>query len=489
MNARLAMLLCLSACALAQEPDVGGMRYRVGASWTSVRHTGTLRAADPTSECGEYADGSGQGGIGSAGIEWPIAAAVRVGAMLAVSSAGATFITRKSDVLVRDAQYRLVPFVRDYTLTGTLTQVAISCDASLRPFALPLSIAIGVGPELRFASRASQSGTVVSPDGILFPDSTTQHSLGSASLPGIRALGANATAALAYEIPISSALSFVPELRVSMSFPSITTSGTWRTLGVSFGATLAGLFSTARQPVDPSSQAVVTTIIKTAPALVPASERAGGSLRLEALGLDSNGSATRTAYVDWTRARARVVTIRGGVARDVDTILSVIVPRAIVLTGLGRSPQAASWTLVGTCSGDTILQRSGSGWAPPVVLWQANELREAMNGRLAPVKFATLLRDSAGRVIDAQSIEIPVAASSGAASGVRVQRYCLDSAGVEGARATIADAMDRAAAVVITSSPRLAKLAAGFEKGTSIKHRLRISSDTNDIVVDAYFDN
>lgn len=422
----LVILGLIAARVCAQEADV---RYRVGGSWLTVNQAGRVNTVDPSGECGSFANGNGTGGAGFGGIDWPLGASVRIGAVLSLRAQSATFVTRQSDVLVRDANWNLVPFVRDYTLAAPLTQIAAVCELSARMWDTPLSLGVGFGPELRIVPHGSRTGDVVSPDNVAFADHARTEDLGTDALPGMRKVGALATVSASYDLPFAGTMHIVPEVRASYSMTAITSTGTWRPLAISFGACISGvLLHAARvEPAVDLQPVVVTTTITTSPGAFSTTDTTDNVTSFRVFEIRDDGVSIAATTLHCQHISAKVTTFTVNEERSRDTTLTLVHPRPIVFALTGSAPRrAADWSITVLSDRDTVFTRAGDGPVPPAILWPARDIAAALTGVEHVLKMSAAYRDTRGNVIRAGEFALPLVADSGFAKE-QVQRFEIDT--------------------------------------------------------------
>lgn len=416
----LILSVAFAAHAFAQESH-----YRIGASWLLLQHARSVQTAAATGECGTFADGTGVGGAFSGGVDFPMASNLRLGGRLSLGLGTMHFVTRMSDLLVRDANYALVPFVRDYTLSGELAQISAVCEASMRVPLIPLWLSVGVGPELRIVLQPNRSGQIISPDNVLFENQQRSEDLGPATLSGVRPLGGVATIAAAFELPVSRTLRLMPEVRASYSFPAITTSGTWKPLTVSFGVSMSGPLHDEPLP----EPVVVTTIIRTGGTVAPEAPPDQNADLFAAYEVIDSTPLSRPARIAMARATLHIVHIERDREYSRDSVIDVLSPHDIAFRIVAGQPRRTmGWSVVVQASEDSLFQlSSGMSAAPPAILWHDEEIRTAMFDVIHPVQAKVMLRDTAGhwRMIGTQNIPVVLDPTI---SGGRVTRYEMRAA-------------------------------------------------------------
>ncbi len=416
-----AAVIVASALVLrAQSPSP---RMYLGGAWATTSERGTVVTVDPTNECNTFSNGTGSGFAGSAGIDWRLATALRIGGSVVVQTDNASFVTRQSNALVRDAQNNLVPFVRDYTMSVNLARIAAVGTVAVQPFSFPLEIGAGLGPDLRIASQAARTGAVVSPANVQFAGHRSTEDLGSAALPGLRRVGALATASLAYTLPMSRVMHLIPEVRSTYEIPAIASGGSWTPFSWTFGVRLAA--DLQPEPEEAALEpVVVTTIITTTPGANVSGDIPPSTVTLAAYNINDAGTNERVARIVCERVPARVTAITAAGERTIDTAIIVPRPRSIafVLTGPAQ-PAFSTWSVRVIRQRDTLFTHSADAAPPAAIVWREEEIRNAIEGDEGMVSATAVTRDGSG----AQSVAMIPVVIEAARDTARVHRYVVSS--------------------------------------------------------------
>jgi outer membrane protein OmpA-like peptidoglycan-associated protein len=272
-------MLALSAAATAQ-PNVAAQvmpafqsapAFQSGArvSYLNNRHH-TQANVFCCAECGTFSDGTGSGYLVELFAEMPTRFMPELSFTLALgaSDKGGAFGESTTDNLpIQDPNTgAYVPLVRDHAYTARLRYGSVVPGVRYQPVAeYPVYVSGGIEIEIPFgtATTYTQTESIRSPSGVLYPETNTQtRTVGSGVISGV-GMSYAARGTLGYRLPMTPTLDIAPELSYSYPLTEVESAFHWRVTSIAAGVALRWHRSTETpDTIRPATPPVLAKHIK-----------------------------------------------------------------------------------------------------------------------------------------------------------------------------------------------------------------------------------
>lgn len=242
----IAVALVVAHSAPAQSPlDAGYVpRFQSGARMSyleNFHHTNSKIFC--CTECGTFSDGTGSGYSGEVFAEMPVKFLPELSFTLALgfSQRGGNFGEATTDNLpVQDPNTgAYVPLVRDHAYTAGLMYGDLVPGVKYQPLTdIPIYVGAGISIDFPFSSAAkyTQSESIRSPQGVLYPETNTQSRVVGEGVINDVGMSFAARGSLGYRIALNPSLDLAPEVTYVYPLTNVESAFQWRVTSLGVGA-------------------------------------------------------------------------------------------------------------------------------------------------------------------------------------------------------------------------------------------------------------
>ncbi|CAN5389122.1 hypothetical protein BH10BAC6_BH10BAC6_03600 [soil metagenome] len=232
-------------------------------------HQGTITTTDGLVECGTFQDANSLGWMAGNVVQANISGAWGASARLFYHKADGTF-KAPNDVQPFTAMSdgSLVKMTTEYELQTQLDYIDVDLLAT---YAITPVFFVGLGPQVGLNTRAGyeQTETIISPASLEFRTGGTTRVIQSSTFTNANAFRFAVTAVIGAVIPVSSRLTFQPEIGYTRAFTTVIAANAWRVHDVRVGASLLYSFDTPESTPMPVAEPSNTVVPTSAPLAEP----------------------------------------------------------------------------------------------------------------------------------------------------------------------------------------------------------------------------